>query len=59
MKPTTHHAAAVRRHKKAIDVARKQTDDEHEIDDEPKTSEGEGGVWVQSWVWVSNEEIES
>lgn len=27
-----------------------------EIDDEAGTSETDTGVWVQAWVWLSNEE---
>ena len=31
-------------------------DDELEIDPAATVSAGEGGAWVQAWVWVSNDE---
>ncbi len=31
-------------------------DDDQEIDDETTTSLSEGGAWVLSWLWISNEE---
>jgi len=30
--------------------------DDVEVDDSTTLSEGEGGAWVLSWLWVSNEE---
>lgn len=30
--------------------------DEVEIDDGAEISEGDGGVWVQAWVWLENDE---
>jgi hypothetical protein len=30
------------------------TDDDLEIDEDAKVSAGEGGAWVQAWVWVGN-----
>lgn len=36
----------------AIAIARDTyCDDELEIDDDPKTSIGDGGMWVAAWVW--------
>jgi len=34
-----------------------RSDDNLEIDEEALVSEGEGGVWVQAWVWMSDEEM--
>jgi hypothetical protein len=34
------------------------SDDELEIDQDATVSEGDGGAWVQAWVWVSKEESE-
>jgi len=53
------------RNEAAIKYARKQyaegSDDNIEIDFSPKISPTEGdslgGVWVQAWVWVSDEDI--
>jgi hypothetical protein len=28
------------------------SDDDIEVDDDARISEGEGGTWVQAWVWV-------
>lgn len=28
------------------------SDDDIEVDDDARISEGEGGAWVQAWVWV-------
>ncbi|WP_296320823.1 hypothetical protein [Reyranella sp.] len=40
-----------------IAAARAQyASDDIEIDAEPQLSHAEEGVWVQAWVWVSNEE---
>ena len=34
-------------------------DDDHEIDDDAKTSRGvDPGAWVQGWFWVPDEDIE-
>lgn len=41
-----------------IAIARRQTDDELEIDDGPIVSVGDAGVWVQAWVWVPIEDEE-
>ena len=30
------------------------TTDKLEIDDEATVSVGEGGAWIQAWVWVSS-----
>ena len=35
-----------------IERARDQANDDLEIDDNPEVSAGDGGVWVQAWVWV-------
>ena len=35
-----------------IGEARRQANDELEIDDYPEVSAGDDGVWVQAWVWV-------
>jgi hypothetical protein len=36
-----------------IDEAREMySDDDIEIDDDALVSEGDGGAWVQAWVWV-------
>jgi hypothetical protein len=45
-----------------IEIARLQTSDELEIDDEPAVSivddNGEGnGAWVAAWVWVGEYEL--
>lgn len=40
-----------------ISVAREQTTDDLEVDDIPLVSEGEGGCFVQAWLWVSDSEI--
>lgn len=32
--------------------------DDIEIDDDPFISTADGGIWVNAWVWVSDEEIE-
>lgn len=32
---------------------------ECEIDEPALASRGDGGVWVQAWVWISNEEEEA
>jgi hypothetical protein len=29
-----------------------RVDDEHEVDDKPLYSRGEGGCWVMTWTWV-------
>lgn len=46
---------------KAIELARRiyalPSDNDIEIDDEPKTSRGEDGVWVAAWVFVSKEAL--
>ena len=46
-----------------IDEARKMyaegSDDDIEIDDDALVSEGEGGTWVQAWVWVAAEATET
>ena len=34
------------------------SDDDIEIDDNPTVSRGEGGAFVQAWVWVADGEIE-
>lgn len=34
-----------------------RSDDNLEIDEEALVSEGEGGVWVQAWVWMPNEDM--
>jgi hypothetical protein len=39
-----------------IDAAREVCDDDLEIDDDPVTSEADGGVWVSAWIWVRNDE---
>ncbi|TJY57142.1 hypothetical protein E4T66_17170 [Sinimarinibacterium sp. CAU 1509] len=42
-----------------IEQARKDyCTDDIEIDDEPIVSVGDGGVWVNAWVWVRDEEVE-
>ena len=28
------------------------SNDEVELDDKPKTSEGDDGWWVQAWLWI-------
>lgn len=33
------------------------SDDDIEIDDDALVSEGDGGAWVQAWVWVPNQEV--
>lgn len=39
-----------------IATARAQyASDAIEIDDDAGTSEGDGGTWVQAWVWVPNQ----
>ncbi len=39
-----------------VEIAREEyadpSDDDLEIDDNPNTSRGDVGCWVQSWVWV-------
>jgi hypothetical protein len=51
-----------KRRLKAIELARKvysePSNGEIEIDAEPKTLHGKGGIWVQAWVFVPNEEID-
>jgi hypothetical protein len=32
--------------------------DDVEIDDNPKLSHADDGVWVAAWVWVSREDAE-
>lgn len=41
----------------AIGLAREQTDDDLEIDDEPELSPSDDGVWVAAWIWISNYDI--
>lgn len=40
-----------------IEAAREEyaqgSDDNIEIDDDALVSEGEGGYWVQAWVWIA------
>ena len=49
--------------KKYIAAARRlyaaPSNDDIEIDVKPRTSRGEdcGGVWVQAWVWVRDEDV--
>ena len=31
------------------------SDDNVEIDDKPEVSVGDGGAWVQAWVWVADD----
>ena len=33
------------------------SNDDLEIDNEPQTSEGDDGVWVQAWVWVYHRDV--
>lgn len=33
-------------------------DDNLEVDDDARTSVADNGVWVQAWVWISNDELE-
>jgi hypothetical protein len=33
------------------------SNDDIEIDDNPKTSRGENGTWVSAWVWVHDDEV--
>lgn len=48
---TKKRAAAVR-------VAQKNYDtDELRIYDDAGTNEADGGVWVEAWVWVGDEDI--
>ena len=47
-----------------IEAARAHyADDDIEIDDDPQVSEsgpgGDGGMWVQAWVWVADHEVEN
>lgn len=35
---------------------REYKDDEHEFDPEPGVSVADGGVWIQGWFWVSDED---
>lgn len=45
-----------------LDAARDRyalgSNDDVEIDDGAVTSVGDGGTWVQAWVWIANEEEE-
>lgn len=43
-----------------IAEARKQANDDLEIDDEPKTSEATDrtGCWVAAWIWIPNPEVD-
>lgn len=43
------HAEAISR---ALVQYAMPSDDDIEIDDEPMTSAGEGGIWVQAWLWI-------
>ncbi|MFK3741010.1 hypothetical protein [Massilia sp. TN1-12] len=42
-----------------IAAARTKREEEGEIefDDNPKVAHGDGGAYVQAWVWVNNNEI--
>jgi hypothetical protein len=40
----------------ARDCFESPSNDELEIDDEPKLSGTDDGVWVAAWVWVNKEE---
>lgn len=52
-------AYADKNHARHIAQAREAyANDECEIDDNPMVSEGDDGVWVSAWVWVSNAELE-
>jgi hypothetical protein len=42
---------------KARDMYADPSDDDIEIDDEPKVSESDVGCWVQAWVHVRKDEI--
>ena len=43
---------------KQIETARNEyQSDDINIDDDALTSRAPDGVWVQAWVWVSNEEM--
>lgn len=46
----------------AISCARRhyvaRSDDDLEIDDRPQLSRADNGIWVQSWVWVANVDID-
>lgn len=42
-----------------IEEARRQTDYELEIDDEPMLSVADEGVWVSAWIWVERTDEES
>lgn len=50
------------REKEIIQYARSHyatgSDNDLEIDDEPKLSAADDGTWVAAWVWVPDEEIE-
>lgn len=51
------HAACEDRRKGAIQAARDiYQNDDLEIDDDARLSVADNGVWVQAWIWVSNEE---
>lgn len=32
--------------------------DDVEIDDNPRISTADGGMWVQAWVWVGDEDLD-
>lgn len=48
--------------KRAIAKARKKyeegSNDDIEIDDNPKISDCDDGIWVAAWVWVKKEELQ-
>lgn len=40
-----------------IETARKGATDDLEIDDDPMVSWADGGVWVNAWVWIDDNQI--
>jgi hypothetical protein len=41
-----------------IALAREQTNDDLEIDDDPMVSDARpSGVWVSAWIWIDEEDV--
>ncbi len=51
-------ACARAQHATAIKVAKDAASDDLQIDEFPLVAEGDNGVWVSSWIWISDEECE-
>jgi hypothetical protein len=50
--------ARTAREKRAVELVRNDLkgNDDHQVDANPLIAVADEGVWVQTWVWISNEE---